>query len=278
MSIVMEGMVLVPAGEFIMGSNDGCEDERPARKVYLNAFYIDKYEVTNAEYVEFLNAMGSHVGRCGNHDCIDTKDDAPDSHILYEGSRYVVERGYENHPVIKVSWYGAKAYCERYGKRLPTEAEWEKAARGAEEVVYPWGNEFDSHRLNSDYRVGDTTPVGSYPGGASPYGAYDMAGNIWEWVDDWYQAYPGSDCRSDLFGRKYKVVRGGSWNHPGSDARCACRDIAHPARRLRVVGFRCAATDIRSGLTDGRRGIRPPTPSRDFLRSRLAISRILVYH
>jgi formylglycine-generating enzyme required for sulfatase activity len=234
-----EGMVLVPAGTFVMGSDVGADDERPRREVYLGAFYIDKYEVTNGEYVEFLNAVEDHLERCGGHVCIDTKDEDPDSHILYKAGRYTVETGYENHPVIKVSWYGAKAYCEYYGKRLPSEAEWEKAARGTDGRVYPWGDKFDAHKANTDYKVGDTTPVGSYPEGISPYGAYDMAGNVWEWVADWYQAYPGSDYRSDFFGQKYKVVRGGSWNHPGDDARCSYRDIAHPARRILVVGFRC---------------------------------------
>jgi formylglycine-generating enzyme required for sulfatase activity len=209
-------------------------------QVYLEAFWIDRYEVTNAQYAEFLNATQGDQGRCGGHICADTKAENPDSHLLYQEGRYVAERGYDDHPVIEVSWYGAKAYCEHYGKRLPSEVEWEKAARGTDSATYPWGEKFDPHKLNSDYRVGDTTPVGSYPDGASPYGACDMAGNVWEWVADWYEAYPDSDYRSPFFGHKYKVVRGGSWNHPGDDARCARRDIAHPDRRLRVVGFRCA--------------------------------------
>jgi len=237
-----ENMVFVPAGTFLMGSEEGREDEAPMRKVNLEAFYIDRYEVTNAQYVEFLNDLGSHVGRCEGHDCIEIKDEDPDSHITYnyETGRYEVEAGYEDHPVIKVSWYGAKAFCEHYGKRLPTEAEWEKAARGADGRVYPWGDEADASRANVDDRIGDTTPVGSYPAGASPFGALDMAGNVWEWVGDWYRAYPGGEYRSEFFGFKYKVVRGGSWNHPLRDARCSSRDIAHPARRILVVGFRCA--------------------------------------
>lgn len=237
-----EGMVFVPAGSFVMGSELGADDERPTREVYLDAFYIDRYEVTNGQYVEFLNAVEDRLERCGGHQCVDTKDEDPDSHIPYQAGRYAVETGYENHPVIKVSWYGARAYCEYRGKRLPSEAEWEKAARGGDGRAYPWGDEFDAYRANTDYRVGDTTPVGSYPDGVSPYGAYDMAGNVWEWVADWYQAYPGSDYRSDFLGQKYKIVRGGSWNHPGYDARCAYRDLAHPARRILVVGFRCART------------------------------------
>jgi len=233
-------MVLVPAGAFWMGSEEGDADEGPMHQAYLEAFWIDKYEVTNAQYAEFLNATQLDPGRCGGHICADTKAENPDSHLLYQGGRYVAERGYEDHPVTEVSWYGAQAYCKHYAKRLPSEAEWEKAARGTEGVTYPWGEQFDPGKLNSDYRVGDTAPVGSYPDGTSPYSAYDIAGNVWEWVADWYDAYPGSAYRSPFFGHKYKVVRGGSWNHPGDDARCARRDIAHPDRRLRVVGFRCA--------------------------------------
>lgn len=235
-----EGMAFVPAGEFIMGSDEGRDDEKPMRRAYLEAFYIDRYEATHAEYVGFLNAIGGHQARCGGHDCVDTKDEDAESHILYVGGRYVAEAGYERHPVIKVSWYGAQTYCEHRGKRLPSEAEWEKAARGATGFRYPWGDEFDVDKTNVDQRVGDTTPVGSYEGGVSPYGAHDMAGNVWEWVADWYQAYPGSQHRSEVFGQKYKVLRGGSWNHPPGDARSAARDIAHPARRIHVVGFRCA--------------------------------------
>jgi len=232
-------VVLVPAGEFIMGSQEGSPDERPAWRVCLEAFYIDRYQVTNAQYARFLNAVGGPAGQCGGHICLDTWAEDPDSRILYREGRYVVEAGYEQHPVTNVSWYGAQAYCRYYGKRLPTEAEWEKAARGSDGRAYPWGDSFDPRKLNSDHWIGDTTLVGSYPAGVSPYEAYDMAGNVWEWVADWYQAYPRSEYQSPFFGEKYKVVRGGSWNHPGSDARTTRRDIAHPARRIHVVGFRC---------------------------------------
>ena len=233
-------MVLVPAGEFIMGSQGDSPDEQPVRRVYVEAFYIDRYPITNARYAQFLNAVGDTADQCGGHICLDTQAETPSSRILYRQGRYVVEAGYERHPVTNVSWYGAQAYCRHYGQRLPTEAEWEKAARGTDGRAYPWGDRFDLHRLNSDDRIGDTIPVGNYPAGVSPYGVYDMAGNVWEWVADWYRPYPGSPYQSPFFGEKYKVVRGGSWNHPGSDARTTRRDIAHPARRIHVVGFRCA--------------------------------------
>jgi formylglycine-generating enzyme required for sulfatase activity len=229
-------MVLIPAGEFIMGRVDGHPDESPPHAICLGSFYIDRYEVTNQQYLQFFRAA---MGLCQGYACIDTQAENPDSRIVYENGHYVVEAGYERHPVTLVSWYGAQSYCEHQGKRLPTEAEWEKAARGPDGRSYPWGDIVDRDRLNAGCRVGDTTAVGRYPAGASPYGAHDMAGNVWEWTADWYQAYPLSAHHSPFFGEKYKVVRGGSWNHPDRDARTTQRDLAHPARRIRVVGFRC---------------------------------------
>lgn len=230
-------MALIPAGEFAMGNPNGNLDERPQHQVYLEAFRIDRYEVTNQQYLQFIQ---SATGPCGDDVCLDTKADNPDSHIVFQNGRYTVEQGYEQHPVTLVSWHGARAYCRHQRKRLPTEAEWEKAARGIDGREYPWGDTADHARLNAGGCVGDTTAVGSYPAGASPYGVYDLAGNVWEWTADWYQAYPASSNQSPFFGEKYKVVRGGSWNHPVGDARTTVRDLAHPARRIRVVGFRCA--------------------------------------
>jgi iron(II)-dependent oxidoreductase len=232
-------MALIPAGQFTMGGPHGHPDEGPPHPVYLEAFHVDKYEVTNEEYLQFIE---SAPGLCEGHLCLDTKAENPNSHIVCQNGRYTVEAGYEKHPVTLVSWYGAQAYCQHRGKRLPTEAEWEKAARGSDGRRYPWGDTVDRARLNAGGNVGDTTPVGSYPAGASPYGVYDLAGNVWEWTADWYQAYPGSSHQSSFFGEKYKVVWGGSWNHPVSDARTTLRDLAHPARRIHVVGFRCART------------------------------------
>jgi formylglycine-generating enzyme required for sulfatase activity len=215
-------MVLIPAGTFIMGiSRAHPDDEGPQHDVYLKAYWIDRYEVTNTGYRQCVAA-----GACS---------EPADLHS-YDDPRFA------NHPVVFVTWYNARDYCRRHGKRLPTEPEWEKAARGGDGRSYPWGNELLRDRLNADNRLGGTSRVGSYPLGASPYGVLDMAGNVWEWVDDWYEPYPGSTFRSELFGQKYKVVRGGSWNHPAEDARTSHRDIAHPARAIGVVGFRCAAS------------------------------------
>lgn len=230
-------MVYVPSGAFVMGSTEGRLDEAPSHQVEVAAFYIDRYEVTVAEYAAFLTARGSLW--CDKAPCADVRSDNPQSHLLSVGNGYQAEPGFERHPVTWVSWYGAAAYCRWQGKRLPTEAEWEKAARGTDGRRYPWGNTYEEGRANAGGVYTDTLPVGSFPAGASPYGALDMAGNVWEWVADAYAPYPGSTYTSPFFG-KYKVVRGGSWNHPVEDARTTARDIAHPARRLRVVGFRCA--------------------------------------
>lgn len=215
-----EDMVAVPAGSFSMGI-DGppVEDDTPRHRVDLPSFWIDKYEVTNDGYRKCVEDAA----------CTEPQD-----------LRYYQDPFYADHPVVFVTWYEARNYCRWDGKRLPSEAEWEKAARGPQGLIYPWGNQLNLRRLNADGRFGGTQPVESHPAGASPYGALDMAGNVWEWVADWYAAYPGSAFVSDFFGQKYKVVRGGSWNHPALDARTYHRDIASPHRALAVVGFRCA--------------------------------------
>ena len=212
-------MVWVPSGLLMMGvDRSPPDDEGPLHEVRLDAYWIDRYEVSNAQYQQCVEAGA----------CQEPKD-----------LRFYNDPNFANHPVVYVTWYDASDYCHWLGKRLPAEAEWEKAARGDQGWLYPWGNQLIRNRLNADNRVGSTRPVGSYPEGASPYGALDMAGNVWEWVDEWYEAYPGSAFQNDLFGTKYKVVRGGSWNHPAEDARSDHRDIAHPGRAMGVVGFRC---------------------------------------
>ncbi len=216
-------MVLVPAGEFLMGT-DNSGDQSPRHRVYLDAYYIDKVPVTNALYERFMRATSRH-------------DPGYWSNTNFNGL---------TQPVVGVSWHDADAYCKWAGKRLPTEAEWEKAARGADGRKYPWGDQWDPSRANSDEsKLGKTTPVGSYPGGASPYGALDMAGNVWQWVADWYDAsyYRRSPERNPTgpeSGQYYKVLRGGSWNNNPIGSRSSDRNLNPPGNRKGVIGFRCA--------------------------------------
>ena len=176
---IPEGMVLIPAGEFQMGSNTGNPDEKPEHTVYVDAFYMDKYEVTNADYAAFLNAQGLKGSYLIN------MESRP---IRYFNQKFQVRPGYENHPMFGITWEGAMAYAAWVGKRLPTEAEWEKAARGG--LVgkeYPWGNTVDTDKTNYIEPFENTrtvVPVGSYP--PNGYGLYDMAGNVLEWCLDKY--------------------------------------------------------------------------------------------
>lgn len=193
----VSNMVYVPVGEFIMGysepytNSEGVNEHAnamPVHIVYLDAFYIDRYEVTYAEYARFLNALGGHELACYGFNCVQVRyPDDPGSganlHILLSDGQYLVDTGFENTPMNYVSWYGAVAYCNWQGKRLPTEAEWEKAARGTDGRLFPWGNEWDP-QATSDMAF--PNPIGSKNIDISPYGAYDMLGNAREWVADWY--------------------------------------------------------------------------------------------
>ncbi len=221
------GMVSIPAGPFIMGSDSGDPDETPQHEVDLPAFEIDLYEVTNAQFAAFVEATGYQT----------------DAEKAGEaGWRAYYTEGKENHPVVKVSWNDAVAYCQWGGKRLPTEAEWEKAARGTDGRVFPWGNEWDPAKANvkeSGFR--GTTPVGGFPDGVSPYGVYDMAGNVWEWTADWYQPYPGSsDTGNPYFGEKFRVTRGGGWFEEAAQVRTSNRNATSPSAANDDLGFRCA--------------------------------------
>lgn len=224
-------MVLVPAGEFLMGSlaGEGEDDEHPQHRVYLDAFYMDKTEVTNAEYKRFVDATGYR---------------APDL-WTWGNANGQIPVGLENHPVW-VSWEDAAAYARWAGKRLPTEAEWEKTARGTDGRTYPWGNDWDPAKANTfEVAVGQgkTTPVGNYPAGVSPYGVLDMAGNLWEWCADWYsEDYYGRSPASNPTGPVSgidRVLRGGSCLFPHLYARCAYRSRDNPALRKGDYGFRC---------------------------------------
>jgi formylglycine-generating enzyme required for sulfatase activity len=241
-SPVTEMMVEIPAGEFIMGSDKGDSNEQPVHTVYLDAFYIDKYEVTNAQFAQFLNEQRNQEE--GGVTWLDIRHE--DCLISQSGEQYRPKSGYEDHPVIEVSWYGAKAYCQWAGKRLPTEAEWEKAARGTDGRTYPWGEgiDCDHAQYGGDECTGQTVPVGSKPKGASPYGALDMVGNVWEWVADWYDSgyYNQSPGRNPLGpdSGEYRVLRGGGWGHAPYHVRSAYRFRSPPVGSRGDFGFRCA--------------------------------------
>lgn len=233
---VPSGMVHVPAGSFRMGSESGEDDEKPVHEVYVSDFFIDTYEVTVSEYAACMRAGGCSEPK-GTH------EDYPYNNYGAPGS--------EKHPINGVDWDQAVAYCKWAGKRLPTEAEWEKAARGTDGRKYPWGNEEVSCRyavMRDDGLVGcgkdRTWEVGSKPAGMSPYGAHDMVGNVWEWVSDWYdEDYYASSPAHDPKGpaRSYsKVLRGGG-QFSSADFLCGfCRSEFMPHYANSSHGFRCA--------------------------------------
>ena len=233
--------ILIPAGSFQMGcdssnpAENGCNNwwqtnELPLHTVTLDAYYIDKYEVTNARYKACVAAGGCTV---------------PGSVDSSKRSPYYGTSTYADYPVLNVDWFQANAFCAWAGKRLPTEAEWEKAARGSSDTrKYPWGNSApDCTKTNYDSCVGDTSRVGSYPSGASPYGVMDMAGNVDEWVQDWYDSSyysvsPSNNPQGPETGM-YRVLRGGSWSYGDGFMRSADRGGAGPVGWYDDVGFRC---------------------------------------
>ena len=267
-SLSSDDMVLVPAGEFTMGASvdrGGLPDEQPIRLVYLGSFLIDRYEVTNAAYLQFVQATNYQAPA-----------NAADRLTLWEQNRPLP--GIEQHPVVNVSWLDAVAFCRWANKRLPTEAEWEKAARGTDGRTYPWGNDWSLDKANSaSYWAGKTVefadsteweafwikglgaelskakglkgeiltmPVGSFPGGASPYGALDMAGNAAEWVQDWYNPnhYRSASLTNPQGPERgaIKAMRGGSWLKPAISLRTSDRDWGTMDSRPSGTGFRCA--------------------------------------
>ena len=227
-----DGMVLVyvPGGKFAMGSEDGEKDEKPVHTLNLDVFWIDQTEVTNKMYNLCVEA-----GVC----------DEPYSKSSFIRSNYYGNPEFENYPVIHVDYDNAKVYCEWAERRLPTEAEWEKAARGKYAFVYPWGDNLPtSDLLNYNRVVGDTVEVGSYKSGTSPYGALDMAGNVWEWVADWYD--PSYYLKSPLSNPPgpdsgfYGVLRGGAWGNIADYVRSSHRFEVELSFTSHSAGFRCA--------------------------------------
>jgi len=233
-------MMFIPAGEFVMGSSDtdkqASDNEKPQHKIYLNAFQIDKFEVTNTQYALCLNA-----GEC--------KSPSSNASVGYQLGYFGLPIT-KNYPVIYISWFDANNYCKWVGRRLPTEAEWEKAARGIDGRTFPWGNTWDSDKLHLRGHTppfgspNDPAEVGSYSSGASPYGVLDMAGNVREWVADWYDAgYYSKTPYSNPSGSnsgQFKVVRGGSWDDSQDYQRVTSRLYSDPNSTNVLTGFRCA--------------------------------------
>jgi formylglycine-generating enzyme required for sulfatase activity len=216
-------MVEVPAGWFLMGQDDGPRSSRPQRPIFLDAYAIDRTEVTNAAFAAYVRATGQPP----------------------EGWSSAMAVVGPDLPVVAVLWRDADAYCRWAGKRLPTEAEWEKAARGTDGRPYPWGNTWELARANTaESEQGGPLPVGSFPAGASPYSALDMAGNVAEWVADtfefdYYSRAPNRNPRGPGYVMDH-VLRGGSWAAPAVQAQTFFRDSSHSARPNPRVGFRCA--------------------------------------
>ncbi|GJL80253.1 MAG: hypothetical protein NPINA01_32420 [Nitrospinaceae bacterium] len=221
-------MILIPEGVFTRGSDAGGFDEKPQQEIYLDAFYADKYEVTVESYNKFR--------RAANY--------AEQSVPFFQGDHSVLQT--PNFPVVGVSWLDAVNYCKWGGKRLLTEAEWEKAARGSHGLVYPWGNKVLDKRANLAGKADGfefMAPVGSFPMGRSVYGVHDMSGNVSEWVEDWYdQFYYQTAPLMNPTGAertKNRVFRGGSWDSRTVDIRTSKRFAATPGRKDAVLGFRC---------------------------------------
>lgn len=230
-------MITIPPGEFIMGSPekdiewaaktffseslDYYRDETPAHTVDLPSYKIDITEVTVVQYRSYMVQTGVPAPKFMDNDRFN------------QGAQ----------PVVGVTWQEAADYCATVGKRLPTEAEWEKAARGTDGRLYPWGNEPDETKANirgnkDGYRY--SAPVGLDQYGASPYGIRDMAGNAWEWTADWYQPHPGNTHPNDFYGKQFRVIKGGSWYSNMDLARITVRAKSLPDRPRNYIGFRCA--------------------------------------
>lgn len=233
-------MVLVPAGPFIMGNENWNKNERPIHTVTLDTYYIDQFEVNNTSFAEFLNANGNQIE--GYAHWVEASD--PDLHIHQVDGIWIPDDGYANHPINEATWYAARAFCTWRNARLPTEAEWEKAARGNDGRTYPWGEEVPTCEIaNFSGCLYDSAPIDSYPEGVSPYGVYNMAGNVMEWVADWYISPYNLEDNDNPLGPEqgdYRIFRGGSWFNASTQLRTTYRFAKLPVLTYKANGFRCA--------------------------------------
>ncbi len=262
-------MVLIPAGSYPLGREDGPGAERPAHRVDLNAFHIDPYPVTTAQLVTWANSEAANLINVGGGDPqrwagplhflesdavrdrggreIFTPDDSDDdSRILRRDGRFAVEEGFADHPVTEVYWWGAVLYCQSRGARLPSEAEWEATARGVEGRTYPWGNEPpDQTRAQYDKGYGETSPETAHPRGATPEGVYDLVGNLYQWTSSLDRPYPyiADDGREDSRSTDLRITRGGAHDDSAESLRATDRDgyTRGPFAGHHHIGFRCAA-------------------------------------
>lgn len=295
LDLLKTDMVEVPGGTFQMGTTlqeaaqavrecvdvfgGACdpamaEDSFPPRQITVGDFQIERTEVTYEQYIAFLNVLGArqHLNGCDGNPCLQTQNESDTSNISFDGQTYDVPDVINNLPVVSVTWYGASAYCETLNRRLPTEAEWEFAARGPNGNIYPWGSGlFDTTRAKTNRPIPESAaevgavPVGTYPTGASPFGALDMAGNAAEWVVDWYspdhysQSPSATDPQGPLGGTE-RVVRGGSWDAVPFFARSVHRQSLVPNDARPWLGFRCVAAP-EDALTGGAVGNQPLIPA-----------------
>ena len=261
-------MIRIPAGSFLMGNSGVGDDayyveraklngELPQHSVYLPVYSIGKYEVTRGQYRKFIQAGGYSNPAYWSNDGWKWKTKNKRTEPGFWAAKQTWGRGQtftqtDKHPVVGVTYYEAEAFCKWAGGHLPTEAQWEKAARWnaakKHPNVYPWGDVWDAEKCNNyeDHNIAgggskgrQTAPVGSYPDGASPYGCQDMAGNAWEWCQDWYKSYPGSTKQFDET-NNYRVLRGGGWRDDFGYARCAYRVYDYPIHYNGGIGFRFA--------------------------------------
>jgi len=243
-------MIEIPAGEFEMGNDsiDALDNERSLHRVHLDTYWIDRYPVTCKQYRVFMEAGGYQSDRWWSAAGWEWLQENPVKEPLY----WSAAPTWDNHPVCGVSWYEAEAYARFVGKRLPTEAEWEKAASwnaiAQRRQTYPWGEaEPQTQRCNHDNTAGQTTPVNAYPGGQSAYGCYDMLGNVWEWTSSWFDGYEGfvsypyQGYSQAYFDGQHRVLKGGSWATRLWAMRSSFRNWYYPGVRQILAGFRCAS-------------------------------------